>query len=344
VALGFIREVDADGYFNAGNFAVPSTDGIYIDSGDGQATRRTTIYYDRLDYIAGRIQDPPGSGSSFFWARFDPLLIDNTSTLFDQDVATPNGPDGVTSALAVGEWDVVGGVQKLYALTGTSSVGRVVEITPTSFGNVETANPFNNAGINGTGSGLPSSTIGHYSSGLGSGVLFETAGYLLSVNCTVRHTDDVPYSNVMAQVDLTTGLATIVETPVFYTVTGNQFAAPSLFGTPTVSFNSIQFVPDEASTPGVPVGQLFLVAFPEVNPQIGGLNVRTFYKFVEWNPDGVESTPSRVHLRERLLSASEFVLGGKSSPTGQHTVCWSCCICAQNLQVLFHVLFLVHQA
>lgn len=275
------------------------------------------IYYDRLDVFMGEWN--PGTGA-FDFCRWDPLLLTNTGGLFD-DVPRPSDIGGTAArSVAVGEWDRGANVQKVYQASNSVITNAPHnEINPLALDQVVATAPFPNVGhLNSIGK--ISTDIGYYDqTNLNDNkrfIFFETWGYAFATG-RVRHTDNVQYAEVAMLIDLATGGATILtDLPVAYGTQTHQFAEPQLFAQ-NVYLGEAQFVPDDASTPAAPRGRLLLYSVCSDKPG-DATRTRCWVKIVDWNPLAVAATPSRVHLRERLVSAVEFLKTTPGSLNGIH--------------------------
>lgn len=131
----------------------------------------------------------------------------------------------------------------------------------------------------------------------------------------VRFSDNNLHSGVMAWVDLTTGAATILDSPINYRTAGqtDQFNRGALFGeTENVTFKSGQFIPDDDSLNSAPKGRLMLTA-GRVPSGGGGGAKRSYVKFIEFNPTGAGGSPQREHLREIIITRVETDWSGVPS-------------------------------
>ncbi len=265
-------------------------------------------YYDRLDFFWIHVRNSPNTIQEYF--RIDPLFLSNTGSLYD-NLGDPPLIGAITSrSLYVGDWDRAAGVQRLYqgpsAATGAAGE-RFRELNVLAYAGVLQDDPFPLVGPDTTRSGVTSTTPGYYTAAADGGWhFFEKWGFAFNARATLRHTDGVTYIGVPILVNLTTGLATLVATPTSYGSVSHKFAGPELFAQ-IVDFDYAQFTPDDASTPATPVGVFWLVHRPpSSNPNDTTLQ-REWLKVIDWNPFGISSTPSRVHLRERLISAFDFL-------------------------------------
>jgi len=317
MGLAVTANLDPVTLFTTGNY--DSNGGAGIGELGSVAWAGAIFYYDRLDFFAGYWAPGTGAGDSVRW---DPLLVDNVGALFD-DVAGPLniGGSGNSDRFAVGEWDRAANTQKLYQFANSNGTNaQFNEIQPLAFNQVVTSNPFPALGqINHRGS-LISTDPGYYDqAGLGGWVFFETWGYAFAPNVRVRNTDAVQYAGVPALINLATGAAEIIAggEQGFFTAFGTQthfFSEPSLFGQ-LVDFTRCQFVPDDSSTPAQPRGALYLFSTGANSPDDAAKS-RFWAMAVDWNPFDVSATPSRVHLRRRLLSAVDLTKASGGTLSG----------------------------
>lgn len=317
MALEATANIDLASLLTGGNY--PSQGGeLLINDAVGDQSTQRAFYYDRLDFIASdwsRI----GLPSTQQWVRVDPLFLDNTGTLFTA-VDEPGSIGGQgNESVAVGEWDRVNNVQRVYAYRASNpSPNDFNEVNPLALNSVIQLDAFANVGPDGTkGAGPTAGNPGHLSAVDGYWLFFETWGFALCVCCDVVDSGGTNRSRVMGLLDLSTGAATIVDSPVAYGTQSHKFAEAQLFGQ-DVEFQFGQFVPDDISTPSAPRGRLVLSAAGGSNPGDSSLQ-RSWVKIVDWNPLAVEGTPSRVHLRERLLSAIDLDKGNPGALNGVHS-------------------------
>lgn len=272
--------------------------------------RQPLAYYDRLDrVVCGSWLNDTNSGlPRVGW--FDPQFVDSSAP------ASTTLPDNGNSweLFSVGEWDRVLGTQRLYGKDSISNTPtRLVD--PTTFSILD-ADPYplvrwhGNVGFSSTDEGFFSKTEAQ-----GRFIFFETLGYALVSGATVRQ-GGVSFVDVMAQVDLATGFATVVPIVVRHQTTPvNGFQGPAVLGD-SFLLGATQFVPDDDSAPATPKGFIFLWSTDYFD---GGGIRRNYAKVVEWNPTGKTpspGTPNRVHLRETLLTRFEIPLAGFPSGFG----------------------------
>ena len=277
------------------------------------------IYYDRLDRVI--TQSDLFTQNQF--VGFDPLMVDNTPP------ATRLSAEGATgfAIWAPGEWDKVNNIQKVYAgpNTGQNVMSLLDHAGENPTYTVLDSTPFP-APLNILSSPGASSIIGFKTqlsgvSGcvstntIGNLIVFETAGYALQSGIAVRHTDNNFYCSVLGQIDLTTGRCgpdegngtgrIVPDIPIAYVSNPTEFQTTVRFGN-SIFFDSVQFAPDNDSTPAVPKGRLIFSTGHEANATLQTGNSRRLYvKVVEWNPTGVAAVPgnpNRVQARELLFS------------------------------------------
>lgn len=270
------------------------------------------FYYARLDRFYGR--DAGDNNTESLW--WDPLAIDPSGPASGYI----NGSDQKT-IFAVGEWDKINARQRIYGaintgdnnLTELNSEGSAPDIQD------KTTWPFHTAasGIEAS-TGIGSGTNGSRISGQGAMVLFESAGFALQPNVTVRE-GGVSYDRVLAKIDLTTGLSTIMDNEaagfkVAFQDTPHIHQEPPIFGS-SFCFSNIQFVPDDDSVPATPKGRLFFSTNDsDDNLRFTGLlgpgsQSYCYVMFVEFNPSGIAASPgnpNRVHGRRTLFSRMIF--------------------------------------
>ena len=283
---------------------------MFKNSSADLGNAHNTFYYKRLDRFYSHDRDDVGGTDLLWW---DPLALDasgpKSGYIFGADQRR---------IWVVGEWDKDANVQRIYgainsgsnALTEVNSAGSTPDIQDT------TVWPFA-AGAQNIEDSLPiaSGTNGSRVNGSGAMVLFETAGFALQPNVQVRHTNGTAYSNVLARIDLATGLSTIEAAVdpgfvVSFDNTPHIFQEPPIFGS-RFHFSQIQFIEDDDSVTATPKGRLFLATHDnQLNLRFSGAlgpgsQVYNWIMFVEFNPFGVPAipgNPNRVHGRRLLLS------------------------------------------
>jgi len=300
-----LRQFDPRTLFTSGNYPA---NGFWLQPwGNSAGSIKAGFYYDRLDVMFAIGQRAGGYRQ---YIRFDPLLLSNTGSLFD-DVPLPPQMGGANAEnMALGEWDKALNVQKLYHFKNAPvAADGVDEINPVALASTLAVDPYPLVGVHTSRvPGILTTTPGYYTVPAPGGTrwqFFESWGFALCSRATLRHTDGVSYVGVPVLVDLATGLASLVNTPVSYGTVTHKFAGPELFAQ-QVDFNNLQFVADDASIPTQPVGQVIFFAPPGDNPGDATLD-RLWIKVIDWNPLGVDSTPLRVHLRTRFISAFDLL-------------------------------------
>lgn len=280
--------------------------GSHVVSEGGAGTnppQSPLAYYDRLDrlYAKFRATNPTGGGA---WTGYaDPLFFTAASPLSNAKLTGT-----VWDSLFVGSWDKVQNAQRLYGRTDTGNA--FVELDPATLQQVA-ADPYPNVGANGTRNGKSSTTDGWYGNSDGNLVFFEGLGKAFIPVADVR-SGGTTYANVPVEVDLATGDGVpIADLPTSYNTSPNQFQEGQVFGD-TANLRQAQFVADDESTFAAPKGFLLLT---DVTRKVTNGILRLYVRIVDWNPLGVQGTPTRVHKRERLLSRLE-VSEGDAPPVG----------------------------
>jgi hypothetical protein len=296
------------------------------------------IYDHRLDQVWVVME-----GGSEHWLRYDPLM-----TLTGVGASQPNQYyDPATGyarsgSIYVGEHDPVANIQRIYGTDGTGA-DPIKHIDPNapweeaspSYTDDTIRDPLNKDSSTG---GVQN---GQRQNGDGSMIFFESAepatwpnGYALQADCTVRE-NNVDYDHVLAQIDLADegagptgppgghGQALIVPTANWFDSSPSPMHPDAHAGPLAgyeVGFDTLQFAPDDDSTPAAPKGRLFLfnvnIGFVGSNshrdsgaPPGSGTWFNKFVKVIEWNPTGKAATAgnvNRVNLREVLLSRMRF--------------------------------------
>lgn len=293
-----IAQFLANGVFDGGDY-------IEFVGIDAAAPAMTLFYYDRLDVIIARAQIlPAGNG---ILVRMDPLFLDNTSSLSGiYDITNP-----IPSRYAIGEWDRVNNVQLMYA--GQDPPLEFWPVDPVTFQATDIGVslwPFEFQ------SGPSEASIGGWSNGSigdtanGDFVFFETWGYALRACARVRHTDNQLYRG-LALIDLTTGLATLLECPTRFVAAPRALFEAVSFQGDDFTLGGIQFVPDDDSEVAAPKGRIFLHSTTPLNDgDVPNSNSRIYLKIVEWNPlsvPAVPGNPSRVHLRQLTFTRLTYI-------------------------------------
>lgn len=313
------RNEDTWNFLGTGNY--PTTGG-WLDNKFGSPTMRgPCIYYDRLDIVIWDwiLSTTFPGGTSDEICRFDPLFLDNSGSLFDA-VDEPGTISGlVCNDFALGYWDRLANTQKVYTFNnGVSAGGKPFhEVQPLALNVVNNLDVWSNVGTYQTRNGLSSGTQYFYGAGAGTWLFFEEYGKGYLINCSVNDDGGTDKQGVLAEVDLATGNAVIVPTPVSYTSSiVHDFAEAPLRGQDVV-FSQMQFVQDDDSTGSRPKGQMYLFS-DSTNLPGDSTYFRTWMKIIDWNPTAFAGIPNRIHLRERLLSAVSFKKATPAQLDGIH--------------------------
>lgn len=308
MSLKPIESKDLSTFFRTGAF----TEGHYFYSvSQSQPPYKRAIgYYDRLDalYLQMKINKDPASHTEVH-AAFDPLGLDNESPVSRYGLV--QGGER-SSMFCVGEWDKLANTQHLYG--GSDPPNQFRSMDPVTFLFEPLGPPWRFPFLwwyGGGGTGV----IGGWQNGGGASgnwVFFETWGYALHGCTQVRHTDNVVYRG-MALVDLATAKATLLDVPTFYTsFPGALFEAPEFNGE-SFALGLPQFAGDDDSVPAAPKGEIFLFSVDYLGdavPPYLDVPSHVYIKVIDWNPLGVAAapgTPSRVHLRETLMTQMHFL-------------------------------------
>ena len=320
MALSVTQNIDLATLLTGGNyFADGGNLEDAVNDGAGRNVRKT-VYYDRLDVLISEWNVNAPGGADDGIVRIDPLFLDNSGSLFGSfDEPGVIGGDSVDS-YGVGEWDRVNNVQKMYVYRAASG-GGFHEVNPLALNLEIAADVWPNVGASGTrGSGPGLGVEGHVrmpvNDSTGQVLLFETWGFAIFACCAVTDSGLSERQGVMAQVNLSTGFGTILESPVSYGTQTHAFGESQLFGQ-DVTFQFIQFVPDDISTPDAPRGQIYLTGGFGSNPADSGLQ-RLWLKIIDFNPLNVAGSPTRIHLRERLLTAVDLDKNNPGALDGVH--------------------------
>jgi hypothetical protein len=305
------RNFETYGFLTAGNY--PSAGG-WLQAHNTQYGRM--VYYDRLDMCLADWALSGAMPASESWIRFDPLWLSNTGTLFDA-VAEPGTIGGVVNQyIHMGHWDKAGNEQKVY--TSGSANGPFNEVLPLALNNAQVLDVWPNVGVVASRNGLVATDPFYYTNTQSSQWLFfETWGYGIITHATVYDAGGVQKIGVMAQVDLATGNATILDTPVSYGTAAHEFSEAPLFGQ-DVNFELIQFLPDDDDEPARPKGQMYLWSPMTNHPVTPSTHFRGWFKIIDWNPTAKSGTPSRTHLQERLLTATDLQKATPGATDGVH--------------------------
>lgn len=309
------NDLDHVPYFTTGNY--PSAGG-FLERGD--VNRQKWIYYDRLGMVISDWSLSGAHASGEEWCRFDPLVLDNNGSLFDA-VPEPGLIGGVNQdSIILGEWDKPNNTQRTYVHQGLSTARVFNEVNPLALNQPLNEDAFPNLYAN--ESRVVGSTIQGYYGTVTNGhrVVFETWGKMLFSNVQIRD-GGIDKRGVMALVDLTTGLATLVPTTQSYGFSGVGYThdqvGPTLFDQ-QVQFAEIQFVADDDSKLVQPKGLLYMWPVNTTQDPNNTANFRSWVKVMEWNPTGLAGSPNRVHLRVRLLSAVDLIKATPGSSNGVH--------------------------
>jgi hypothetical protein len=280
----------------------------------GSTGFRGWAYYDRLDrnYCAAANK----FSSHREWGYCDPLYLDGSKPATNWDLGIAIGD---IKSLQVGEWDKANARQRLYTWDSGLATAKLVELDPITLLPID-GDPFPNVRLECSTVVSPNDGY-YYIGGQRDCILFETQGYLIAPYAVaLRWNGGTSYPNSSVKVDLSTGAGEPVAG-----LYGRAWASPHAYGEPEVHGDTFywqfcQFVPDDDSTPIYPKGFLWWTA---PGRQVGGAanaNQYVWCRKIEWNPNGLDGTPSRVHLREILTSRLEFDETVPDSPTGyQHT-------------------------
>lgn len=318
MSLKYVNSVEGGFYWeDATHIQVNASSGSAIISWEGNGvslglSRNQVIYYDRFDQMLA-VADAGVSGNGV--VRFDPLVLDN-STAGCQFVV----PSVAWNLMNKGEWDKASNVQRLYVTDGIGGNEPFQQYDIVT-GAIINSDQWPNVGVGTTQSGVASTTDGYYTGAAGvaatygNWIFFESLNVGLHTHGRIRHNGaDVDYA--LMEVDLTTGLATLVEgIPTRYTVSNTPEQAP-LFAGDAFDFTEIQFAPDSDSVPSAPKGRLIL--FSRDTGLAAPADTEYVYLAVyDWNPTGVSGgDPSRVHKRQRTLSRCIVLDGGTSLANG----------------------------
>ena len=264
------------------------------------------VYVDRNDTLVygGAQVSPEVKGLM----QFDPRFLDNSAA--KAKFAT-QGPNQAT-IIMVGEWDKVNGIQKIYG--GFNMPPMIIYPIDQSTLVLDLGSPISpgtwpfyfDTKVGGT------TGIGGWDdSATGSDTLFfETWGYALRI-ARCRHTDGILYRG-LTLVDLTTGLGTLLDVPVWYRDGAADLFEHPRFHDDEFELNGLQFVADDDSQVAAPKGRIFLHSndFLSDLGDVVDTDWRQWMKIIEWNPLDVSPSPgnpSRVHLRELLMTKLDFV-------------------------------------
>ncbi len=318
--MSFVINRNEETWDFLGTSNYPTTGGWFDNSTSNQA-RGPVMYYDRLDVVFwdwALATTFPG-GDSEEVCRLDPLFLDNAGTLFDA-VAEPGTIDSLDcSELALGEWDRVANEQKIYAFSpiGSGAGKPFHEVSPLALNNVLQQDVWPNVGTHSARNGLIIGDPFFYNTGNGYWRFFETYGKGYLCNCNAWDSTGTQMQRVMAEVDLVTGNATIVPTPVYYgNAVSNEFTEAPLRGQ-NVWFQQFQFLSDDDGTPDRPKGLMYMWSDWSNKPG-DSTRFRGWMKIIDWNPTSFSGIPNRIHLRERLLTAVDVLKATPGSLDGVH--------------------------
>jgi hypothetical protein len=308
VSLGVFQNFDITAYMRGGKFATGETGGqpTWL-LGRAGATRNSLKWLDRLglwqaDYVEVGVR----AGI----ARIDPLGIDSSSAAIKR-IALGNN-----QFFHLGAYVPSSGAQNMYSIDDIGFPGDPFNLVDYNQpDNITTPNVFPNVSAeSNTVAGFGSGDVGWYDTNSDTDWLFfegwdhdssgNTVGTALITNSACRDATAL-YTEISALVNLTTGFATpLLGLPSLYkTSPDNAGQSGSLFGEARVEFDSLQFLPDDDSRANAPKGQLLLSSSVTSS---GDSN--NYLRFVEWNPEALAGTPTRVHLRERLVTRATFDL------------------------------------
>lgn len=266
------------------------------------------VYHDQTDRIYFSISNTYPGGATGDAGWYDPYFAVGTAPSCQRFAGAP----GWVVIHAVGDWDRVLNRQYLYGRI-TSDIERVSITSLQSDGIV-----YPNLLWTGSNNGKISTQDGFWSvTSAQDWHFFETLGYAIVVGGTSVRFGGVTYNTVAVQVDLATGDGVpIAGFPTRCTTSPNIYQRPQVFGD-SVTLNSIQFIPDDDSTPAQPKGLMMQYSSERIAT---GDSMRDYVRFSDWNPTGkvaAAGTSNRVHLRELSLSRLEYLDGATGAyPTG----------------------------
>ncbi len=295
------------------------TDNVFDDLGgirkivvNGAQAGYNTIYLDRFNRCIGHFTSSTTSAMS---GRWDPELVDGTSANVGM-FTSPVG-DAANMPFYVGDYEPATTTQRLYQSVGAGAVQELNMNDPTLLLDSDVY-----AGIldHGGPDLISPSTNGFWLDPVGNNlnwILFPELEIALIANCRV-FVGTTAKSNTVVQVDLTDGFGTGAGIPSQYGASPHEFNRGPIFGETSVTFKSIQFLPDPESTHNVPLGEIFMMSSATADPADAG-RARLYVQFHDWNPLLVTgTTPNRIHLRQTLLS--RFSVEMNSVPTGEPPV------------------------
>lgn len=319
MSLRVTRNRQCTTYFDGGNFVPDGGDTpIYLQHRGVSINGWALLYLDRLQLAQSRYTQFTGPAGQHV-CRWDPLLLDNTSTGIGPFA---NLDLGNYDDYIVGDYEPVTGSQRLFRTHFDPTTPR--EIREVLYADPEqdiNSDVFSNFGSTGPrGSGPASSAVEGWwdiSDGDAQMILWPEWGKALILGVDETRVGGVLRNagKVMTLVDLATGEA---ETYYHAAVDGEFYSEwitnpPSsgqtgeLYGEPLTQFTQGQFLPDPDSLHLAPKGRLLIW-----DDCSNGSNTRIYFMVIDWNPFGVQGTPNRVHLRQRLLSRA--VITPNSNP------------------------------
>ena len=312
MSLGLDSNKEMTGYLNSLNnnfdddYNPPLTDydgTVWFARDGGGFLESNYMYLDKFDLIQMHFEtlainvDGP--------TRFDPALVDaSTSGSVGNWVKQAN----LNQFCAIGAYDPSTGNQRLFTFGDTIGQQAWKELSM-SVPNVEVgaADTWPNTWTHrpSVASGISNGDDGDWTA-FYTPVIFPDwdGGKMISPAMTELWHDGTNKIGSTGLIDLTTGVATpIADMFTRYMATPNhEFVTGRLFNEPvaTMDFGQLQFIPDDDSTGAVPKGRLFFSTIVSALKTAG--IARCYFKFIDFNPLAVPGTPTRIHLRERLVS------------------------------------------
>lgn len=321
MSLRLLTARDRESYAGNAQWQAEVAAGNFVSwSGSGFAPPRfTRVYYDRFDQVYALSAGGQAIGGTSLWLRYDPLTLDTSVS----GALAIRGLSGL-SAIFTGEWNKTTGVQRMYGDNTISATGAIQELSPTTLAAIDT-DAYPNLGVGEHRGSLTATDDGFYrqvGSTQGNWIFFETLGYAINPFLEVRASGQFE-TGVMAQVDLTTGAATIItDVPTRYTSGPTDFQAPQVAGQ-SFDLKVLQFAPDDDSTPAAPKGRFILSHQGPLTDPIDSSLDNIYSKIIEWNPSGLSGTPNRVHKREIFVSRMQLlendVVGNGGIGNGSYT-------------------------
>ena len=305
MSLKAVESKSLESFFRGGSFSPGAyTYGVQLSA---EPYLRAIAYYDRLDGIVmqGKQWLDPAPAQEIHLI-FDPLGDDNTSPVSRQGDVIGGKRAG---QMCVGEWDRVANTQTLYV--GDTTANEFYDLDLATWVLDDSTNLW---GFNWhVGAGGSGSAIGGWdelNSALGNFVFFETWGYAIRGCAQVKHTDSSIYRG-LAQIDLATNKATLLDVPTFYTSFPAALFETTTFNGDSFSLGVPQFAADDDSVPAAPKGRLFLFSGEYLGDgAVPNSDNRVYMKVIDFNPLGVSpapGTPNRIHLRETLMTKLDFI-------------------------------------